>query len=123
MLDAAGTILQAPDGSILLLRRSHDGLWNLPGGRMEPGETPVETARRETWEEAGIRVPRATPYDVVVKHNLPPKLYHVFLAQVPKLVPKLNWESDKWAWVGPSQAGRLRLHPGLYALRFPTPSL
>ncbi len=32
----------------------HAGQIALPGGRIETGETPVETALRETWEEIGI---------------------------------------------------------------------
>jgi len=32
----------------------HAGQVALPGGRIEPGETAIETARRETWEEIGI---------------------------------------------------------------------
>lgn len=32
----------------------YPGLWDLPGGGREEHETPVETALRETWEEAGV---------------------------------------------------------------------
>jgi 8-oxo-dGTP pyrophosphatase MutT (NUDIX family) len=31
--------------------------WELPGGGMDPGETYVDAALRELWEEAGIRIP------------------------------------------------------------------
>jgi 8-oxo-dGTP pyrophosphatase MutT (NUDIX family) len=34
--------------------RSHKGEISFPGGRMDPGETPVETARREAHEEVGL---------------------------------------------------------------------
>lgn len=30
--------------------------WSLPKGRIEEGESPEEAARRETWEETGVRV-------------------------------------------------------------------
>jgi len=41
-------------GKLLLVRRTDDGLWALPGGITDPGETLAATARRELWEEAGV---------------------------------------------------------------------
>ena len=37
--------------------RDHPGQWALPGGRMEPGETPAQAALRETEEEVGLALP------------------------------------------------------------------
>lgn len=44
---------------VLLIKRPkhmkhHAGQIALPGGRIEKGETPIETAMRETWEEIGV---------------------------------------------------------------------
>ncbi|MGD9786176.1 MAG: NUDIX domain-containing protein [Hyphomicrobiaceae bacterium] len=53
---AASAILLR-DGSVLLVLRgqgANAGLWSAPGGRLEPGETPAEAARRETLEETGL---------------------------------------------------------------------
>jgi 8-oxo-dGTP pyrophosphatase MutT (NUDIX family) len=41
---------------ILLTRRTDNGRWCLPGGRMDPGESIEETCVREVWEETGLRV-------------------------------------------------------------------
>ena len=41
---------------VLLTRRSDNGLWCLPGGHMEPGESPAETCIREVKEETGLDV-------------------------------------------------------------------
>ena len=41
---------------LLVHERKHGQLWYLPAGRVEPGETFVEAAYRETMEEAGIPV-------------------------------------------------------------------
>lgn len=51
---ASGEAVVVHDGRLLLIRRTDDGLWALPGGITDPGETLAETARRELWEEAGI---------------------------------------------------------------------
>jgi len=49
------------EDSVLLLCRSttepaYPGLWELPGGRIQPGETPAQAAAREFSEECGSRV-------------------------------------------------------------------
>lgn len=41
---------------LLLLRRADDGTWGLVGGLMELGESPVEAARREVFEETSLSV-------------------------------------------------------------------
>lgn len=43
-------------GRILLERRSDCGWWGLPGGRIEPGESIVQAAIREVYEETGLVV-------------------------------------------------------------------
>ena len=43
-------------GEILLIQRSDNQLWNMPGGALEVGETPASGLKRETYEESGIRV-------------------------------------------------------------------
>jgi 8-oxo-dGTP pyrophosphatase MutT (NUDIX family) len=43
------------DGKILLMRRSDNRLWNMPGGILEVGETPAEGVVREVLEETGVR--------------------------------------------------------------------
>lgn len=41
---------------VLLTRRSDNGLWCLPSGGMDPGESAEEACVREVWEETGLRV-------------------------------------------------------------------
>ncbi len=41
---------------VLLTRRADNGLWCLPGGKMEPGETIEECCQREVREETGLEV-------------------------------------------------------------------
>lgn len=47
------------DGKLLLVRRAAapaKGLWTLPGGRVEVGETLVEAVKREVMEETGLSI-------------------------------------------------------------------
>lgn len=58
-LNVVGTLPLAEDGRVLLCRRAIEprrGLWTLPAGFMELGETVEAGALRETSEEAGARV-------------------------------------------------------------------
>jgi ADP-ribose pyrophosphatase len=52
-------------GRVLLVKQfrlpAEDDLWELPAGRIDPGETPAETAARELWEETGYEARTWTP--------------------------------------------------------------
>lgn len=52
---------ESTEAALILTRRSerlknHAGQWALPGGSIDPGETPEETALRELEEEVGLRL-------------------------------------------------------------------
>ena len=51
-----GIILQDAGGMILLERRRDNGLWSLPGGGIEAGETILQAALREMAEETGLTI-------------------------------------------------------------------
>lgn len=54
-----GAVIRDADGRILLIRRGHApgaGLWSLPGGRVEPGESDHAAVVREVSEETGLTV-------------------------------------------------------------------
>ena len=44
------------DRRVLLTRRTDNGQWCLPGGRMESGESAAEACEREVFEETGLNV-------------------------------------------------------------------
>ncbi len=63
MLPVVAAALVDADRRVLLQQRpagkSLAGLWEFPGGKVEPGETPEEALIRELEEELGIAVPHA----------------------------------------------------------------
>jgi len=54
---AAGAVIRDPDRGVLLLYRhrfiTDTWGWEIPAGRIDPGESPVEAAAREAYEETG----------------------------------------------------------------------
>jgi len=59
VVPCAGGVVRDDAGRLLLVRRGREpgrGLWSLPGGRVEPGETAAEAVVREVREETGLDV-------------------------------------------------------------------
>jgi len=54
---AAGVLFRDADGRVLLVKPSYKAGWDIPGGYVEPGESPKDAARREVLEELGIEPP------------------------------------------------------------------
>ncbi len=59
MIDVAAAVL-IENGRVLIARRrpgaSQAGLWEFPGGKLRPGESPAQCLKREIREELGIRI-------------------------------------------------------------------
>lgn len=51
---SASIAVMSRDGYLLMGKRRDSGLWTLPGGGINPGETALEGAQRELLEEAGL---------------------------------------------------------------------
>jgi ADP-ribose pyrophosphatase YjhB (NUDIX family) len=56
LVPAASAVVVDQAGRILLIRRSDNGLWAIPGGLMDIGEDIARTVRREVKEETGLDV-------------------------------------------------------------------
>jgi 8-oxo-dGTP diphosphatase len=59
LVPCVGAVIKDDLGRLLLIKRGHSpgaGLWSLPGGRIEPGETDAEALVREVREETGLAV-------------------------------------------------------------------
>jgi hypothetical protein len=117
MTVAAGILLRAPSGRILLCRRT-DGLgWAFPGGVQKDGEDIKACAIRETLEETGYRTGSV---DKLLTRRLRDDVdFTTFLFNCEsEFAPKLNHEHDAFTWLDPAHATTLQLHPGCFiALR------
>lgn len=94
---ASGEAVVLRGNEILLVRRGDDGLWALPGGITDPGETLAQSAVRELREEAGIvgkAVELLGVFDSRIWHSEKKiHFYHaVFLIEAENDVPEGNEE-------------------------------
>ena len=58
-IPCVGAVIKDETGRLLLIRRGHEpgaGLWSIPGGRIEPGESDLAALVREVREETGLDV-------------------------------------------------------------------
>ncbi|MEU7040291.1 (deoxy)nucleoside triphosphate pyrophosphohydrolase [Streptomyces varsoviensis] len=94
-------------GRLLAARRSAPpelaGRWELPGGKVEPGETPEQALVRELREELGVevepleRIPGEWPLR-------PPYVLHVWTAGLLAGEPRPLQDHDELRWLGPAEA-------------------
>ena len=91
---------------VLLVKEPGDGGWSIPGGWADVGESPSETAARETLEESGYRVRPVrllAAYDRD-RHRHPPIPYHVyklvFLCEVLDDTPSPDVDTDGVGFFG-----------------------
>ena len=59
VIPCVGAIIIDELGRLLLIKRGHEpgaGLWSIPGGRVEPGESDTQALVRELREETGLTV-------------------------------------------------------------------
>ena len=58
-IPCVGAVVKDETGRLLLIKRGHEpgvGLWSIPGGRIEPGESDLAALVREVREETGLDV-------------------------------------------------------------------
>ena len=114
-MSSAG-ILFTDDKNILLLRRaegSHAETWGLPGGHAKGNESEIETAKRETKEETGLK---NIPGECVGKYACDggEKPFTTFIFRVENQFKcKISKEHSSWGWFPLGELKEQDLHPGL----------
>ena len=72
VVHVAVAVIHDTHGQVLIARRPESvhqgGLWEFPGGKVEPGETVMEALKREIEEELAIQVASAEPL-IEVRHD------------------------------------------------------
>ncbi|MGN0098610.1 MAG: NUDIX hydrolase [Candidatus Methanomethylophilaceae archaeon] len=94
------------DGKVLMLKRpaachSFPGKWSLVAGKIEPGETPIEAAKREILEETSILVggPDAVVRPFYVREGNILWKVNGMLFRVSFANPHINEENEAFQWV------------------------
>ncbi|HWI60612.1 MAG TPA: 8-oxo-dGTP diphosphatase MutT [Symbiobacteriaceae bacterium] len=112
-VDVVGAVIRNAAGEVLCALRAPDmamaGLWEFPGGKIEPGEAPPQTLRREIAEELGCQIDvgeliadvthayptvevRLLTYEARVTNGTPTAKEHAELRWVSlKDLPTLTW--------------------------------
>ncbi len=111
-IEAAGSFIEHQN-KILLLKRAPEkkggGKWGLPAGKLEPGESALQAAIRELFEETGIE---AVDHQLeffkksFVKDGPTLYLFHLFHLKfdIPPNNIQLNHEHTEYKWLTPHEA-------------------
>ena len=112
-VECAGAVVRDEAGRLLLVRRGREpgaGLWSLPGGRIEPGETPAEAATREVFEETGLQVSVGR---LLASIEIGDFVVHDFAATVVGGTLQAGDDAGDARWCSDDDAAALPLTPGL----------
>lgn len=103
------------DGKALLVKRAETekflpGYWELPGGKVEHGESADEALVREFYEETGVKVIVGKPFHTYTymkgeRHTI--DIIHNVTAE--ETTVKLSPDHEEYAWVAPDEIENYRM--------------
>jgi 8-oxo-dGTP pyrophosphatase MutT (NUDIX family) len=123
VVPSANVIVVNDQGEILMIRRTDNGNWAVPGGGMDLGESITETAVRETREETGITCQitglvgiYTNPHHVILytsNGEVRQEFSIVFTARPVGGELRPSSESSEPHWIPPEAIENLQMHPSM----------
>ena len=123
VVPSANVIVVNDQDEILMIRRTDNDNWAVPGGGMDPGESITETAVRETEEETGITCEitglsgiYTNPRHVILytsNGEVRQEFSIVFTARPVSGELRPSSESSEPQWVSPTAVPSLQMHPSM----------
>jgi len=112
-IEVAAAVLRDDEGRVLVSRRLAGrhlaGMWEFPGGKVEPGEVPEAALARELEEELGIKTGPSRPL-VAVRHEYPEKIVRLCLYEVHSFSGTPHGaEGQDVRWVAPGALAELEM--------------
>ena len=105
--EGADALVRDVRGRVLLVRRADDGRWAMPGGWVDPGETPEQAVVREVAEETGLRV--SAPRLLHTKGR-PTSVHYTFGCELDGGELRTSDESLEVAFVSPDEIDQWHTH-------------
>lgn len=118
LIPCVGAIISDGAGRLLLIKRGHEpgkGLWSLPGGRVEAGESDEQAVVREVREETGLIVAAGRLVGVVRRAGPGGVVFDIrdYAAAVTGGTLVAGDDAEEACWAGRTEMGGLPLTSGL----------
>ena len=122
IVPAVTAIVINNSNELLMIERSDNGYWAVPGGAQDIGESVIEAVKREVAEETGIVVEvvhltgiYSDPRHVIAYDNgeVRQEFSLCFRAKPVGGSLRMSAEAAKVQWVSPEQLDSLKIHPSM----------
>lgn len=96
---------------VLIIKQARNGNWSFPKGHVEEGETEIQTATREVFEEVGLKIKIKEGFREAIHYNPRPNvnkdvIYFVAQSKISRIKLQKEEVSD-YKWVRPEQAFKI----------------